>query len=363
MRRSGFTIIELLVVLAIVGILLALLLPAVQAAREAARAGECKNHLHQLAIALHNYTGQASHAKLPPSVVLGYDPAAGAVLIHTWGIHGRLLPFIELNTLHDAANYDIRPESFANSTVTNRYVNLFTCPSDPRRREGAYEIFGAKVWGASYGWMVGDWYVAPGMGTAGLQIPPRGPFFVNSGVALGHITDGLSHTVFAAENKINQPFFTCAKALAKIKDPLAIPSPTAEPATIAPEYLKNCGSDVPRDPDFPPLPGSASNPDIGHAEWFDGRVHHSGTTTAWPPNLRTDRPVNGASVDIDLLGVFEHDGQLGPTFGAFTARSYHTGGVHVMMGDGAIRFVSDGIDPFVWRAAGTVAGGEPNHEL
>ena len=361
MGRRAFTIIELLVVVSIIGILMALLLPAVQMAREAARRTQCESHLAQIGLALQNYVDNASNGLLPPSVIFGYD-SDGTTLIHTWGIHGRLLPYLEQDTLAEFANFDIRPESFVNSTVTNRYLGVVTCPSDPARREGAYEIFGAKVWGANYSWNVGDWYVAPGLGPASLKTPPRSPFFVDSSVPMSAIRDGLSKTILCAETKVNQPYVTCAKPLG-INDPTAIPAPTADPFLVAPEYNKNCSEPVVIDPDFPPIPAAATAPEIGHAEWFDGRVHHTGFTTAWAPNRPIHRNVNNENIDVDLLGIFEHDGAQGPTFGAFTARSYHPGGLHVLRGDGSVAFVSDAVSPFIWRAAGTIAGAETSSDL
>ena len=82
-RRKGFTLIELLVVIAIIAVLIALLLPAVQQAREAARRTQCKNHLKQLALALHNYHDQY------PTCPSGYFVATG------WGWGTMLLPFMD----------------------------------------------------------------------------------------------------------------------------------------------------------------------------------------------------------------------------------------------------------------------------
>ena len=91
LRRAAFTLIELLVVIAIIAILIALLLPAVQKVREAARRTECRNHLHQIGIALQNYHDQF---RVFPSSVLGNtgNPASNQ-LLHTWMV--AILPYVD----------------------------------------------------------------------------------------------------------------------------------------------------------------------------------------------------------------------------------------------------------------------------
>jgi prepilin-type processing-associated H-X9-DG protein len=76
-------------------------------------------------------------------------------------------------------------------------------------------------------------------------------------------------------------------------------------------------------------------------------------TTAWPPNYRVNDPNNH---DVDLSGTPFFRG--GPTFAAITARSFHAGGVNTLLGDGSVRFVKNSINGNVWRALGTLNGGE-----
>jgi prepilin-type processing-associated H-X9-DG protein len=117
-----------------------------------------------------------------------------------------------------------------------------------------------------------------------------------------------------------------------------IPSPYANPLTVAPEYAdpSNCAFFL-----------------NGHTQWSEIAVHHIGMTTAWPPNKQT--PGNGYP-DVDLNGERERSG--GPTFAAVTSRSYHPGGINTLFGDGSVNFIKSTIDGLVWRALGTVAGGE-----
>src|SRR5262245_39434893 len=134
---AGFTAIEVLVVIAIIGILVALLIPAVQAAREAARRIQCVNNLKQVGLALHNYHeslgvfpmgGSRNNRKYTQDT---YDQYS------VWSAHAALLPQLEQRPLFDAINFAFAPEIGdgtahpANETVTLRVLGIFLCPSDP----------------------------------------------------------------------------------------------------------------------------------------------------------------------------------------------------------------------------------------
>src|SRR6476469_182788 len=98
MKRSAFTLVKLLVVIAIIGVLVALLLPAVQAAREAARRMQCSNHLKQIGLALQNY--HDTFGSLPPA----YLADSQGKPIHSWRV--LILPFLENTTLYDRYSFD-----------------------------------------------------------------------------------------------------------------------------------------------------------------------------------------------------------------------------------------------------------------
>jgi hypothetical protein len=85
-------------------------------------------------------------------------------------------------------------------------------------------------------------------------------------------------------------------------------------------------------------------------------VHHNGFTTAWPPNKKTPGGPGLSIPDVDLNSQRERIG--GPTYAAVTSRSHHVGGVNSLFGDGAVRFISSSIDGNIWRAIGSVSGGE-----
>ena len=331
-RRSGFTLIELLVVIAIIAVLIALLLPAVQQAREAARRMQCKNNLKQMGLALHNYADV--HSVLPPSVVLR---ASGTSLVWSngWSISARILPFADQGPLFNAIDFDLSYEEPSQQAVASKTIPLFLCPSEikteKRLDDGLY--FGVN----NYGWFTGDWFVWGGW-TSGRG--NRSAFGVNRSRRLSEIHDGLSQTLFASEGKTYQPGQYC-NTLSQINNPDQVPPPASDPYAVAPEYYN----------------GSCwLRPDHGHTGWMSGWNHQSGMNTSWPPNKKILGGPN-RDTDMDISGMAE-EGYEGANFAAITARSYHVGGVHVLMGDGSARFVSDNINGSVWRALGSVNGGE-----
>ncbi len=126
LRRRGFTLIELLVVIAIIALLIALLLPAVQQAREAARRTQCRNHLRQIGIALHNY--HDAHATLPPgSMVLStlYPIQSG----FGWGTF--ILPQLEQATVYNKLDFNVGNTLGVNGPIIGQSLAVFRCPTDP----------------------------------------------------------------------------------------------------------------------------------------------------------------------------------------------------------------------------------------
>ena len=133
-RRSGFSLVELLMVITIIGILIALLLPAVQAAREAARRLQCANNLKQIGLALHDY--HQTHGVFPPgnyAETSGVCPGAGGSNAESedranWLI--AILPHLELTTLHGLYSPGVANESAANQSIRETVVPHYFCPSD-----------------------------------------------------------------------------------------------------------------------------------------------------------------------------------------------------------------------------------------
>jgi prepilin-type processing-associated H-X9-DG protein len=326
-------LIELLVVIAIIGVLVALLLPAVQAAREAARRAQCTNNLKQLGLGMSMY--ESSNGVLPPSLVLS-GSGSTVVWFGGWGIHGRILPFLEQGSVYNAMNFSINYETPPNSTVSNTSIAVYLCPSESRIESKMGDA--GPIYPTNYGFCMGDWYSWGGFGATG----NRSAFGPNRSLRLAAVLDGLSNTMFASEVKTYTTYVRdCGgSGLSNVNSPTVIPPPAGDPLAVAPEYN-----------------GCTLKLQNAHTEWPDGQVQQSGMTTAWPPNYK----ILGTSPDrlnqeLDLTSMREHKG--GPTYAAITSRSYHPGGVNALFGDGSVHFIKDSINGLAWRGLGTVKGGE-----
>jgi prepilin-type N-terminal cleavage/methylation domain-containing protein/prepilin-type processing-associated H-X9-DG protein len=321
---SAFTLIELLVVIAIIGVLIALLLPAVQSAREAARRMQCTNNLKQIGLGMHNY--EIAVGTFPIGNALTVLPAQGRTLDDNgWSVPARLFPYMEQAAAFNVANFTIKYSDRQNATVIAMKVNFLICPSEPNDTptDVRYHV-------GSYGFAMGGWYIWNPQGPR-----PTGMFGINFARRIQEIRDGTSNTVVASEGKTFQPNLRNCSGIAGT--PNVVPSPQEMRQIIAGGFSQ-CRSD--RGP--------------GKVRWSNFNSYYSGLTFALPPNPRSTAGPN--HVDFDLITVDENDGW--PTFAAVSARSHHPGGVNALFADGSVRFVKETIDPFAWRALGTVAGGE-----
>jgi prepilin-type processing-associated H-X9-DG protein/prepilin-type N-terminal cleavage/methylation domain-containing protein len=222
--RTAFTLIELLVVIAIIGVLVGLLLPAVQQAREAARRTACSNNMKQIGLALHNYA-HSHRERLPTGWVGEYENGE----IHGdegpgWGWASQLLPFMEENAIYDGMNFDQAIGHTDNDDARVAVISTFLCPSDsfgtdklffpgddgagsnddeeaPDATPGAVQF--AR---SNYPGMFGAEHMAHDHGGGGDGVEPSegdGTFVANTGLDKGiffrHFTDGLSKTIAVGE--------------------------------------------------------------------------------------------------------------------------------------------------------------------
>ncbi len=329
-KRYAFTLVELLVVIAVIGVLIGMLLPSVQMVREAARRSACANNLRQLGLAIQNH--HSSYDALPASMIL-----PNGTLLTTnngaWSIHGRLLPFLDQGIAQDRVDLTVAWDAQLTSGVPTLRVAVFQCPSEAhdqvRTKNGQ-----PFVYPQNYGFNMGTWLVHDPLNSR----KGDGPFYVNSELTMSKIKDGTSSTLCAAEVKAFTSY------IRNTVDPGSTPpnSPSAFQGLAGQLKL-----------------GTSLNQNTGHTEWPDARVHHSGITTTFPPNTFVPYDYDGTTYDIDFNSIQEGKSLTQPTYAAVTVRSYHAGGlVNAVMLDGSVHSIKDTIQMSVWRALGTTNGDE-----
>lgn len=197
-RRPGFTLVELLVVMAIIGLLIALLLPAVQAAREAARRIQCANHLKQIGLALLNY--ETTYRTFPPaSIGPTSSTSPGPPKRHGWV--AMTLAFIEQQNVQDRYQFHVHWYDTENADVIQLPLAIYHCPSAQGGRKAtskspAYGQRTAAAWDYA---SVNVSSFAPGYSGAAQAFRRLGVMNDREGASLAMITDGLSNTLMVSE--------------------------------------------------------------------------------------------------------------------------------------------------------------------
>jgi prepilin-type N-terminal cleavage/methylation domain-containing protein len=188
--RRGFTLVELLVVITIIGILIALLLPAVQSAREAARNLSCANNLNQIGIALANY--QSVHNVLPPGTIDKQGPIHNKPVGYHMNWLVQLLPYIEENNTFNHIDFSAGVYDKKNAAVRAIRIPVFNCPSQGARQFPNNAPVGTGYWTASYAACHND-IEAP------IDVGNTGVMYLNSHVGQKDVTDGTTHTIYVGE--------------------------------------------------------------------------------------------------------------------------------------------------------------------
>jgi prepilin-type N-terminal cleavage/methylation domain-containing protein/prepilin-type processing-associated H-X9-DG protein len=317
--RYGFTLIEVLVVVGVLVLLIALLLPAAQGAREAARRLQCQSHLKQIGLAVANY--ETTLGVLPFGVGGGGPPGREP----RWSAQSQILPYLEQRSLFNALNFTGVPwlhdpvYSAANRTALTTAVSAYLCPSDPdaiEELEGLAHInyranAGTQPWNLSW--------EDPQLGRIGRN---TGAFWYQSAVRTSMMRDGTTMTALFSERCLGD---------SSASDPLADYLLTAE-------SVQACSAaDVWSTPRFADPYGWSGE------RWADGNALYTRYHHILPPQ----------SMSCLLGGNQDYGSPV-----VVTATSRHPGGVNLLTADGSVRFVKQSIAPNVWSALGTISGGE-----
>lgn len=182
--RPGFTLIELLVVIAIIAILVALLLPAVQQAREAARRSQCKNNLAQIALALLNY--EMANTALPPGTVNPTGPIQSTEEGYHVSWLVATLPYLDQHPLFRRIDFS-KSVYDQEDVVKNAHMNMLQCPSDP----GQSDDLSLSNYAGCHHSVEGP-----------IDVDNDGVLFLNSRIRYRDIEDGSSNTVFVGEKSL-----------------------------------------------------------------------------------------------------------------------------------------------------------------
>jgi prepilin-type N-terminal cleavage/methylation domain-containing protein/prepilin-type processing-associated H-X9-DG protein len=362
-RDHGFTLIELLVVIAIIAVLIGLLMPAVQAAREAARRTQCINNLKQIGVAMNSYV--SDHSVLPPVCV---DPSwVGTKPIpqphQNWSQHARLLPYLEQRVLFNAINWsfgarwsgdtvyaDTDPnydptnaalgnrDSIPQMTVLVTTLSFFLCPSDSNPGCSSFFTFGGAnklVGSSSYGANIGlNRRITGGAADRSWQL--SGPNYiastwdktVSNTTDMATFVDGTTNTAIFSEWIKGQ----------------AVPTGRSQNGLLEVYNLGENSDFYSTDYQFAELCNRIPITPANQQWQWKGEWWSYGPTMIYS-HTQTPNRTNCVYHDIN------QDGRASITM--VGASSHHPGGVNVLFMDGSVHFIKNAVNPTAWYAIAT----------
>ena len=333
--HRAFTLIELLVVIAIIAVLIALLLPAVQQAREAARRTQCKNNLKQIGLAMFNYESTHSRFPLPTMYNLGNGSAGfgGTLTTSVWSLS--ILPYIDQANVANLYNTNLSAFDPANAAAGQAVISGYLCPSTPRDSNAvSYSNsivvpigLSTQPWAlnnagaidyictmqvtksfVNFAYNTSGSSTVDGWGVGGMVFGGT-PVNVPNGSRISDITDGASNTLLIGELAGRNKLYLKGKVVAPIA--------TTYPAV---------GAD---DAGWQQIFGGGAWVDPSNGQWkLSGRLY-DGTGSLGPCTINCSnshlKPGDTAQYSAGLY-------------------AFHTGGAHVVLCDGSVRFLNENIN-------------------
>ncbi len=372
-NRKAFTLVELLVVIAIIGILVGLLLPAVNNAREAARKVSCVNRLRQLGLGLSEYEAAYKYypeGRMAPDYTVNGRPENNPSTTYpvtlprgAWtgfrSVHTFLLPFLDQYTIYSKIDFS-KPTSVQMIDANGNPVNanyqayfhadaMFLCPSEPnamrRISENNYRYnFGGSTpyAGAENTNDNANFFAFRN----GLSCRGNGAFTIGEHLPTSAFTDGLSNTVVFSERIMGSG--ADMRLVPALKGDMTTLINRSFPMLTPEEFYLQCES-------RPHVIDSFNFNSAGR--WLGGQLFSNGWPFAFYSSTMYNHvaPPNWSRVDCGQRSAIpDRPGE----HAIVSARSYHHGGVNVTFGDSSTRFISESIDLQVWRAIGTRSGAE-----